>query len=166
MTRTSLENHNCAIARAAEVVADRWSILLIREAMYGINSFTDFQRHLGVSRNVLADRLEHLVQHQVFEKVQTRPGVERYVYQLTERGRALFPMIVGLAQWGNKWIFGPDKAPIRARDKVHSAPVQQMGVMSRDGRFLGPDDIEYIPGPGADEKTKAFLEDFKKKLAE
>ena len=91
-----------------EAIGDEWGFLILRDAFLGIRSFSDFQRRLGVSRNVLAERLRHMVDHQILEKRPAKPGGTRLEYRLTERGKALFPVIVSLLQWGDKWC-DPDR---------------------------------------------------------
>jgi len=148
MTRTSLKDYPCAIAQFAEIAGDKWSLLIIRDAFAGIDSFSDFARSIGVANNVLADRLRHLVDHGVLERTPLRPGVDRYRYRLTSAGRALFPITAAMMQWGDKWVFGSRGEPVTMLDRETHAPVQQVAVISRDGRCLGPDDVVYRRGPG------------------
>lgn len=150
MTRTSLKDFNCSLARTADIIGDKWTLLILRDAFFGASAFSQFQKSLGVARNILADRLEKLVEHQVLEKVQTRPGVERYSYHLTERGRALVPVLVSLTQWGDQWVFGEGHEPIRFLDRKTGQPVQALKVRSNDGRALCAADITVAPGPAAD----------------
>jgi DNA-binding HxlR family transcriptional regulator len=157
MTRTSLKEFNCSLARTADIIGDKWTLLILRDAFFGASTFSQFQKSLGVARNILADRLEKLVQHEVLEKVQTRPGVERYGYHLTERGRALVPVLVSITQWGDTWIFGEGAEPLRFMDRQQGRPIQPIEVRSGDGRCLGAADIIPTPGPAADEQIlRAF----------
>ena len=149
MTRTSLKDMNCSIAQFAEALGDKWSLLIVREAFNEVQTFSGFEKRLGIAKNVLAERLSHLVEHGILERKQTRPGVERYKYELTERGRAIFPIGAAIMQWGDKWVFGSKGEPRRIVDKRTGAPVQEVGVISRDGRFLSLEDIEFTPGPGS-----------------
>ncbi|HKU98065.1 MAG TPA: helix-turn-helix domain-containing protein [Vineibacter sp.] len=159
MTRTSLEAFNCSAARALDILGDKWTMLIVRDAFYGISTFTGFHQRLGMARNILADRLQTLVDHGVLEKIAVRPDVERFTYRLTERGRDLFPLIVALVQWGDKWISGAGGEPVKILDKAKRAPVQSMAVTSRDGRYLEARDVTYAPGPGADAETLALFEE-------
>lgn len=149
MTRTSFKAFNCSVARSLDIVGDKWSMLIIRDAFLGVSTFSAFQRRLNVARNILTDRLMHLVDNDVLERRQSKPGVERYEYHLTERGRALFPVITALMQWGDKWIFGSEGEPVQLLDLEKNAPVQQVAVMSRDGRYLEDGDVKFKLGPGA-----------------
>lgn len=148
MTRTSVKEMNCSIAQFAEILGDKWALLILRDAFKGENTFSAFERSLGIAKNVLTERLNHLVEHGILEKRQTRPGVERYTYELTQMGKALFPVGTAMMQWGDKWIFGAQGEPIRVVDKETNAPVQPVSVVSREGKHLELDNIEFAPGPG------------------
>lgn len=161
MTRTSLEHFNCSLARTVDVIGDKWTLLIIRDAFYGVQSFSEFQERLGLAKTVLSARLQILVEEEILKKVQTKPDVDRYVYKLTPRGRDLFPVIVSLVQWGDKWVFGTGNEPVNILDKEHGAPIQSVGVQARSGAFLHPRDIAFAPGAGADETTYALFEAFK-----
>jgi len=159
MTRTSLQAFNCSAARALDILGDKWTMLILRDAFYGISTFTAFHERLGVARNILADRLQILVDHGVLDKIAVRPDVERFTYRLTERGRDLFPLIVALVQWGDKWISGAGGEPVKVLDKARQAPIQPIAVMARDGRYLEARDVTYAPGPGANAETLALFEE-------
>ena len=97
------EDQNCSIARSLEFVGERWSLLIIRDAMFGgITRFADFQRHLGLARNVLSARLNHFVEQGLMER---RPAgqLRDEEYVLTDKGRDLQPVLVGLVNWGDRW---------------------------------------------------------------
>lgn len=165
MTRTSLISFNCSLARSLDVLGDRWAMLIVRDAFYGVSRFSVFQQRLGVARNVLTDRLNQLVEAGVLERVATRPDGERLEYRLTAQGRELFPVVVALTQWGDKWIMGAGHEPVRLLDAANEAPVQPVAVMSRDGRYLEADAVAFAPGPGATEKTRVALAASAAKLA-
>ncbi|MEL7540863.1 MAG: helix-turn-helix domain-containing protein, partial [Pseudomonadota bacterium] len=149
MTRTSLKDVNCSVAQFAEILGDKWSLLIVRDAFTGVSTFSEFQKRLNVSKNVLTERLNNLVRHGIMDRVQTRPDVERYTYELTARGKALFPIGTAIMQWGDKWVFGSEGEPVRVLDKETGAPVQSIVVLSRSGNLLELDDVEYQPGPRA-----------------
>ncbi|MET9855267.1 winged helix-turn-helix transcriptional regulator [Streptomyces sp. NPDC006450] len=104
--RTHLDDADCSIAQALDVVGDWWTLLIVRDAARGVHRFDDFQRELGMSRKVLTERLKLLVEAGVLtrEPYQERPV--RYAYRLTPRGRALLPVLVALQDWGDTWILG------------------------------------------------------------
>ncbi|MER5487319.1 winged helix-turn-helix transcriptional regulator [Streptomyces sp. NPDC002812] len=104
--RTHLDDADCSIAQALDVVGDWWTLLIVRDAARGVHRFDDFQRELGMSRKVLTERLKLLVEAGVLtrEPYQDRPV--RYAYRLTPRGRGLLPVLVALQDWGDTWILG------------------------------------------------------------
>lgn len=103
MKPTSFEDKRCSIARALNQVGPWWSMLIVRDAMMGVRRFSDFERSLGISKNTLANRLSELVDSGIFERVEAANGSKYLEYQLTEKGRDLAPIIMSLAQWGDKW---------------------------------------------------------------
>jgi DNA-binding HxlR family transcriptional regulator len=99
MRRTSYEQMNCSIASALDVVGEPWTLLIVRDAFYGVRRFDDFQENLGIARNVLTARLKKLVEAGIFRKTAYRQRPLRHEYRLTDKGAALFTVIVGLKQW-------------------------------------------------------------------
>jgi len=102
----------CSVARTLSVVGDRWSLLILRDAFLRTRRFEDFQAHLGMTRHRLADRLAKLVAHGIFERVRYQEHPERFEYRLTEKGRDLYPVIVALVGWGDRWMVGAAGVPI------------------------------------------------------
>lgn len=143
MTRTSLGAHNCSLARTVDIIGDKWALMILRNAFYGMRTFSAFQIDLGVAKSVLADRLKRLVDGRILEKVQSREGVERHEYRLTAAGGDLFPIVIGLVQWGDRWVFGPGREPMTILDRESGRPVQQVAVQSPGGRTLGPRDVTF-----------------------
>ncbi|WP_218021209.1 winged helix-turn-helix transcriptional regulator [Nocardia crassostreae] len=94
----------CPVARTIDLVGDRWSLLIVRDAMDGATAFTEFQQRLGIARNILADRLRKLVEHGILVPA-TAPGGKRHTYELTTAGRDLFTTVVALRQWGERHAF-------------------------------------------------------------
>lgn len=154
MTRKSLDHFNCSWAQTAEAIGDKWSIMIIRSAFFGVSTFSEFLDELAISKSILAQRLEHLIAHDVLKRAPSRPGGTRLVYKLTDKGRDLFPAIVALGQWGDKWIFGEGNEPVMVVDRAKEQPVLRMEVNSRDGRSLKLSEAGYIAGPGATEDTR------------
>jgi DNA-binding HxlR family transcriptional regulator len=111
MRRTSFEQMNCSIAQCLEVVGEWWSLLIVRDAFLGIRRFDDFQARLGISRNVLNQRLTGLVEHGIFRRVQYQEHPPRYEYRLTDKGRDLWGVITAMRQWGDAWA-APDGPPV------------------------------------------------------
>src|SRR5207249_8142736 len=94
----------CSVARALSVVGDRWTLLVLRDAFLGVRRFEDFHTDLGTTRHRLADRLRKLVDHGVLERVPYADRPRRFEYRLTEKGRDLYPVVVSLTRWGDRWI--------------------------------------------------------------
>lgn len=103
MTPRSLADMECSIARALDVVGERWSLLILRDAFYGVSRFDDFQRDLGVARNILTDRLAKLVAAGVLERTQYEQRPPRFEYKLTRKGRELLPVLLTMMHWGDRW---------------------------------------------------------------
>jgi DNA-binding HxlR family transcriptional regulator len=103
MTRTDFSEMDCSIARTLEVIGERWSLLIVRDAYYGVRRFDDFRADLGIARNVLTDRLNTLVAQGVFERRQYHERPARYEYVLTDKGRELLPVILTMMRWGDRW---------------------------------------------------------------
>lgn len=112
MTPVSFEAMDCSIARTLDMIGDRWSLLIIRDAVYGVRRFDDFQRDLGVARNILADRLEKLVEKGVLERRQYEERPPRFEYRLTEPGRDLVGVLLAMMRWGDRWT-GTGDPPVK-----------------------------------------------------
>ena len=103
MQRTSFRDVNCSIAQCLEVIGDWWTMLIVRDALFGVSRFDDFQARLGISRSVLNQRLNHLVRHGVLERVPYQEHPPRYDYRLTPKGRDLWTVATAMRQWGDRW---------------------------------------------------------------
>jgi DNA-binding HxlR family transcriptional regulator len=134
--RTSLADVDCPVARALDVIGDWWSLLIIRDAFDGIRRFGDFQKSLGVSKGILASRLRDLVNLGIFI---TAPASDDSAYQeyvLTTKGDDLFPVVVGLRQWGEAHCFRSTERHSVLVDNASGRPVAPLNVRSRSGRQL------------------------------
>ncbi|MBP55737.1 MAG: transcriptional regulator [Marinobacter sp.] len=148
MARKRFDDSNCSVARALNEVGDWWSLLVVLHAMYGPRRFVDFQQELGIARNILCDRLSRLVDNQVLKKVEVGEHGSRCEYRLTEKGRDLFPIVVALRQWGDKWNPSPEQAPLDLRDRETGKPIRQIEVQNIDGQPLSVRDVfvkESVP---------------------
>ena len=103
----------CSVARALSVVGDRWTMLLVREALLGTRRFDDFQPNTGASRAIVAERLRSLVAEGVLDRVRYQHHPERFEYRLTAKGRDLYPVVAALLAWGDRWAPSPDGPPVR-----------------------------------------------------
>jgi len=150
MYRKTFTGMNCSVAGALEQIGEWWSLLIVRECSMGTTRFDDFQQRLGIARNVLTTRLNTLIEHGVLVKVVAEGNERRTEYRLTEKGEALYPIIVGLMQWGDEWC--SPRAPIRLVEDSTGEPVEP--VRLRVGpRTLSLRDVRFEPGEGATERT-------------
>jgi len=145
MLRRDYEGQNCSIAGALEIVGERWTLLIVRDAFLGLRRFEQFQESLGIARNVLTERLNRLVDEGIFERVRYSERPERYEYRLTQKGRDLQIALAGLRQWGDKYV--SDKPPRITRRKSDKRPVVAAFV-PKGADVLRADEIESVPGPG------------------
>jgi len=139
-TTAPLNPETCPVARALDAVGDRWSLLIVRDAFDGAQRFGDFQRSLGVARNILSDRLRKLVNTGI---LQTQPASDGSAYQeyvLTDKGKRLFAVVVALRQWGESQLFAPGEAHSVLVEKSTGAPIQRMAPHREGGQELLPDD--------------------------
>ena len=141
-------DQNCSIAHSLEVIGERWTLLILRDAFIGIRRFDDFQRNLGIARNVLQARLERLVEAGVLrrERYQERP--ERFEYRLTRKGVDLWPVIVALMKWGDKHV-AENGPPVVLRHRGCGGEIDDRRICLACGAALQPNDVEAELGPGA-----------------
>jgi DNA-binding HxlR family transcriptional regulator len=140
------EGQDCSVARALEVVGERWTLLIIRDAFLGLRRFEQFQESLGIARNVLTDRLNRLVEEGIMERVRYSERPERFEYRLTPKGRDLQIAMAGLRQWGDKYL--SEQPPRITRRKSDKRLV--VAAFVPDGtEVLRPEELESVPGPGA-----------------
>ena len=111
MKRTSFAGMHCSVGRTLEVVGEWWTLMVLRSSFRGVRRFDDIQRELGIARNVLADRLTTLVDERILERRRYQERPARYEYRLTEKGRDLYPVIVSLMAWGDRWAFAAKTDP-------------------------------------------------------
>jgi DNA-binding HxlR family transcriptional regulator len=142
---------NCSIARTLGVVGEKWTLLILREAFYGVRRFDDFHTALGCARNLLASRLKTLVVHGLLERVRytDERGRGRHEYKLTDKGRDLFPVMVALMQWGDRWTADEAGPAVQMFHRECGAPVTAELTCGAGHSALGARDIAAVPGPGA-----------------
>jgi DNA-binding HxlR family transcriptional regulator len=144
--RRDYEGQNCSIARALEIVGDRWTLLVIRDVAIGNRRFDQLVDSLGVASNVLTDRLARLVDEGVLERVRYSDRPERFEYRLTKKGRDLGVALLALMQWGDRYL--SEKPPRIARRRSDRSPVS-VRLVTKDGSVVLPGDLELVPGPGS-----------------
>lgn len=144
MARKRFDDSNCSVARALNQVGDWWSLLIVLHAMYGTRRFVDFQQELGIAKNILCNRLARLVDNGVLKKVDVGEHGSRFEYRLTEKGRDLFPVVIALRQWGDKWNPAPDEAPLDLRDRATGQSIQPVQVRNAAGEPVTVRDV-FVP---------------------
>jgi DNA-binding HxlR family transcriptional regulator len=138
MRRKSLSGAACPIARTLDAVGDWWSLLIVRDCLKGMRRFSEFQKSLGVSKNILTQRLRALVTQDILRLAPAADGSAHQEYTLTDKGRSLFPILVALGQWGRENLAGLDPNPMTLVDRESRQPVRKLEIRANDGRLLGP----------------------------
>ncbi len=142
---------HCSISRALDVLGEKWTFLVLREAIYGVRRFDDFVRALGCGRGVLSARLKSLTEAGILIRKDYREADQRAraEYHLTDKGRDLFPAILALSQWGDRWMPPPDGPVARVTDRKSGRPVAVVMTSVPEAEALSVQDVAIRPGPGA-----------------
>jgi DNA-binding HxlR family transcriptional regulator len=149
MLGNDYKDQNCSIARALELVGERWTILVLRDVFLGVRRFEAIQRNLGVARNVLAARLDRLVDEGILEKALYQERPPRHEYRLTDKGLDLWPVIVELLQWGDRHLAPAAGPPVVIRHRGCGGTLGERRICTRCGEPLGVRDVRAETGPGA-----------------
>ena len=147
MKRTSLKNAECPVARSLDSIGDWWSLLIIRDAFLGIRRFSEFQKNIGLAKNILTVRLRALVEHGILTTAPASDGSAYQEYVLTPKGRGLFPILVALRQWSEEFSGEPKGFSTLLVDREKGRPVRKLELRAEDGRLLGAGDTELKPNP-------------------
>lgn len=147
---------NCSIKRALDVVGEKWTLLVMREAFYGARRFDQFQTRIGCARNILSERLLTLTEAGILQRVPYRePGQrERHEYRLTEKGLDLITVVIALMQWGSRWEAGPDGPPVEVLHRDCGHTVEAIVRCPHDDAVLTAHELHPVPGPGAQPKSR------------
>jgi len=148
---------DCPIEGLLEMVQDRWAFLILRDAFYGVRRFDAFRQHLGISRKILAARLGRMVEAGIFLKTPYQQHPPRYAYQLTAKGRDLFPVMLTMIQWGNRWLSEPDAQALQIRHIACGHISEPEIVCNHCGEALSPARVRPIAGPGASKEAQDSL---------
>ena len=142
----------CSVGRAMEILGERWTMLIMREAFYGVRRFSDMQRNLGIARNILSTRLQNLVRAGILERRLYQEEPERFEYRLTQAGRDLYPAVITIMKWGDAYLCDEDGPPVVLR---HSCGELFDAVLVCDHcrEPLHPHDVTPESGPGAQVPT-------------
>lgn len=146
VARKSLKGDHCPSARSLDVIGDWWSLLIVRDAFDGLTRFGEFQKSLGIAKNILTERLRTLVASGILELVPTSEGGTRMEYRLTTMGKDLFPVMVALRKFGERHLFAPAEEHSLLVDRATGQPVQ-LEIRAQDGRPIGPDETVILKVP-------------------
>jgi DNA-binding HxlR family transcriptional regulator len=147
--RTSLEHADCPIARSLDAIGDWWSLLIIRDALLGRRRFGEFQKSLGLAKNILTVRLRALVERGILELRPASDGSAYQEYVPTAKGRGIFPIMVALRQWSEAFDEAPEEIATILVDRENGRPVKRLELHARDGRLLGFGDTTLKPRPAS-----------------
>jgi DNA-binding HxlR family transcriptional regulator len=148
MLGNSYENQSCSVASALEVIGERWSLLIVRDVFLGVRRFDEIQGDLGIARNVLQTRLTRLVEEGVLERRLYQEHPPRYEYRLTDKGLDLWPTLVALLQWGNRYA-APNGPAVLLEHRDCGGMVDEHRTCASCGAKLSARDVRAQPGPGA-----------------
>jgi len=143
--RTSFEKADCPVARSLESLGDWWSLLIIRDAFLGIRRFSEFQKNIGLAKNILTVRLRTLVEHGILKTTPASDGSAYQEYVLTPKGRGVFPVLVALRQWSETYSGEPNGFATLLTDRSSGRPVRKLELRAEDGRLLSDGDTELRP---------------------
>jgi DNA-binding HxlR family transcriptional regulator len=149
---------DCSIARALDEVGEWWTLLIVRECTQGSRRFDEFQSGLGIARNILTARLERLIELEIIERFPIAERANTFGYRLTAKGTDLYPVLVALMQWGDKWLRPNGKPPIELVESATGFPVGAVEVRAANGKALRFQDVRFAAGPGATKKTRDVIE--------
>ena len=145
--RTSFEKDDCPIARSLDAIGDWWSMLIIRDALFGSRRFGEFQKSLGLAKNILSARLRSMLEHGILATAPASDGSAYQEYVLTPKGLGLFPILVALRQWSEEFDDTPEEIDTVMVDRVKGRPVKKLELHAEDGRLLSLADITLRPRP-------------------
>ncbi|MBM9579759.1 helix-turn-helix transcriptional regulator [Leptospira sp. 201903070] len=152
MKRKNLDEDDCPIARSLSAIGEWWSLLILRDAFMGKRRFGEFERSLGLAKNILTSRLQKLVSQEILEIVPASDGSAYQEYVLTQKGKDLFPILVSLRQWGEKYLFDSKEINQVLVDELYQKPVRKIEIKSQDGRELKSKDVRLL---FLDQKSKS-----------
>jgi DNA-binding HxlR family transcriptional regulator len=157
MTPADLSSMECSVARTLDTIGDKWSLLIIRDAFYGVRRFDDFQKDLGVARNILADRLRKLVDRGVLERRQYEERPPRFEYRLTESGRDLVSVVLAMMRWGDTWTT-EGRPPVKIVHTTCGHETRPVVSCSECGEELRLGELLADPIPVTPERVAGLLD--------
>jgi DNA-binding HxlR family transcriptional regulator len=148
MLGKTYDSEVCSAARTLELVGERWSLLIVRNALFaGATRYNDFHKKLGIATNILKTRLDGLVDAGIMERRSYSQNPELYEYLLTDKGRELVPVVLALTEWGDRWA-APDGPPVLYTHSVCGDGIFQQTICATCGQVHDPAEVQARPGPG------------------
>lgn len=157
MSRATPHHDDCSVTKALDIIGDWWALLILRNAFHGMRTFDALQKQLGISTSVLSSRLKTMTEAGVLQKVVSKADGRSFEYRLTASGHDLYPVLVALMQWGEKWRPSAKGQRLMLIEKASGLPVQGVAVLAADGRPLKPWEVAPVPGPGADDRVRELI---------
>jgi len=148
MKRSSIAHMNCSIARSLEFLGEWWTLMIVRDVFLGLARFDQIRADLGISRNILSDRLATLVEHGILRRTPYREAPVRYEYHLTDKGRDLMPVLLAFMRWGDRWLAGRNGPPMRVMHRGCRHEAGPVLACAHCGATIGTADVALTKGPG------------------
>lgn len=147
----AFSTENCTVGRTMEILGERWTVVVLREVFNGIRRFEDIRRHTAIPRQVLTNRLALLVEHDILRRAPYQPpgSRQRHEYRLTAKGMDLYPIMVAIAQWGDRYVADPEGPPVEFRHRDCGARMGLVLTCQEGHQVDEPREVVPVPGPGA-----------------
>ncbi|MEH6591854.1 MAG: helix-turn-helix domain-containing protein [Halioglobus sp.] len=155
MKYKTFDHMNCSLAQTLNIVGERWTLLILRDAFFGAKRFGQFERSLGIAKNILSARLTMLVEEGILERRESSEGAHTE-YVLTDCGLDLQPVLLSMTHWGDKYRPNAEGDRLIFTERESGKPIRRMGVVSDDGRTLQAREVRAVAGPGFGKQTAGF----------
>lgn len=155
MGRKRFDEMTCSIAQTLNQVGDWWTLLIVRDALKGARRFSDFHESTGIAKNILTDRLNKLVDNGIMIREEVGVRGQRQEYVLTQRGEALFPILIAMQQWGDQWIYGQENKPDELYDTRNGQSLSQIAVANESGDEVTHHFVATRPASGENDNADA-----------
>ena len=155
--KSAIAELNCGVAQSLSVFGDRWALMILHCAFNGVRTYQEFREQLDLSSSVLSEQLSRMTEAGVFERRPSKSDGRSIEYRLTEKGFDLYPIIVALMRWGEKWSPHPDGPRMRLIERATGEEIRGVAVCAASGAPLDARDVWVELGPGADDETRRLL---------
>jgi len=138
---------NCSLVQTIEAIGDRWSLLILREAFFGVKRFDIFQSNLGIATNILSERLKKLVKDDILQRTKDPEDARRFIYKYTEKGLDLYSIVLAMINWGDRWTTGEKGPPLFLHHKTCGHRLDAMMCCSHCGKQVHAREVHYEKNP-------------------